>query len=295
MAAPVLQSTQTAGTNPDSNGSISVTKPTSLAVGELMIAFAVTGTNFTSTFPSGFVSLGQLGFVSGAQTTAEIAYKIADSSDVAASNFSFTAGVASISRITGATTTGGGIKYNGALVTNSGTASVSGITPSDYGDATLLMQFWSVANGSSPNIANYAIATSNPTWSQAYEITSGGNSVAVASASRPEVTATGNFSVTGGGGAGADWTGQIISIPVPFVITITESTTLTESFLQNSNISKSESTALTETSEQSINRYSNQSKNSSTFTNQSSNSSSWTNQSKNSSSWTNQSKSTSKK
>lgn len=290
MAAPVLQSTQTAGTSPSSNGALSVTKPTSLAVGDLMIAYAVTGTNFEPAFPSGFTSLGQLGYLTGVQNTAEVAYKVADSSDAAASDFSFTAGTASISRITGATA-GGGIKYAGAVTTNNTTGTFSGLTPSDYGDDTLLMQFWSVQSGSSVNIANYAIATSNPTWTQTYEISPGTESAAVASATRPEVTATGNATANGAGSAGADWTGQMISIPIVFGFTVTENLAMVEAPTFNVGLKVSETTSLTETITNTIGKWLNQVKNSISITNQTKNTATFTNQTKNSASVTNQTKS----
>lgn len=73
-----------------SGTTIVVTKPTSLAVGDLMIATSVYSANNGITLPAGFSTIqsdnlnGLRSFISG--------YKIATAGDVAASNFTFTMG-----------------------------------------------------------------------------------------------------------------------------------------------------------------------------------------------------------
>lgn len=82
---------QSIQTNTASSGTtVVVTKPTSLAVGDLMIASAAGNTNTSVTLPTGFtvVHSGKV------DTLREYAtgYKVATAGDVAASNFTFTYG-----------------------------------------------------------------------------------------------------------------------------------------------------------------------------------------------------------
>lgn len=88
MALPVVQNTQTnSGT---SIGSIDATKPTGLAVGDLMVAFVAyydAGSSATVTTPAGWTSVRE----EEGTDTGQVCYtKVADSGDVAASLFTFT-------------------------------------------------------------------------------------------------------------------------------------------------------------------------------------------------------------
>lgn len=288
MAAPVFQSVQTSGSYSNTPSTRTVTKPTSLAVGDLMIACGVVDTNNDPNFPSGFTLIGTVGKSTGIQDTQALAFKIADSSDVAATDFTFTnTGFASISRITGAAGALGSLVYNGGVQTNSASVSLSGITPADHSDSTLLMMFFTVVNGSSPNIATYAIATSNPTWTEGYDA----SQTAMAYATRSQLTSTGNFSANGGGSASADWSGQIISIPVPFVFSVSDSVTTTDSSKLNQTIKKSESLSLVDSILATVFKWASALKNSTTWSESSKSSTTWSESSKNSTTWTNQSKS----
>lgn len=289
MAAPVYQSSKTSGTISFGDGTITVDKPTSLAVGDVMIAYAtVAFVGNTPGLPSGFTEITTPSASAHASRTG---FKVADSSDVAATNFSFThSGFASLSRITGATTSAGAINSNSGNPSNTASPSISGLTPKDYGDSVLLMQFWSVDSGNNANVGGYAIATSNPSWTEGYGSDSGGNSTGMGYATRPQVTATGNASCTGGGDATNSWDGHIIAIPVPFAINVTESLTMGEAKTVSFDATYSDALSLTETADERVQRWMNTDKNSASVTNQTKNSASATNQTKNSASWTNQDK-----
>ncbi len=290
MAAPVYQSSQVSGTIGFGDGSISVNKPTSLAVGDLMIAYAtVAFAGNAPGLPSGFTAITS-SQSSHASTTG---FKVADSSDVAASSFSFThSGFASLSRITGAATNLGAFSATVGNPSNTASPSISGITPKNYGDSVLLMQFWSIDSGNSANVGGYAIVTSNPSWTEGYGSNDGGNSTGMGYATRPEVTATGNFSCTGGGDATNSWDGHIIAIPVPFVSNTNESITMTETKTLSFTITFSDAVSLAESLASTIQKWINAAKNAVSWTNQSKNSATNVqNQSKSSTSWTNQPKS----
>lgn len=192
-----------------------VTKPTGLAVGDLMIANilgTVTGT------PSGWTNLGFTTF--GGSPTVGAAfyyYKIADSSDVAATNFTWTQSgsiknFGSISRITGFDTNTVNWVWGGNDKTalNTTTPAVStNVTPTS--PSSLLIQFW-YASTATTAISEFAVVTSNPNWLKDYDVADGTSAdVALGYAIRPEVTNTGNGSAFGGAGT-TDWGSAMISI-----------------------------------------------------------------------------------
>lgn len=90
MALPVVESTQTATAT--SVTTVTITKPTGLAVGDRMLAFIGTtdGTGHSLNTPAGWTSLAQLSVTDTFRRFAAFT-KIADSGDVAASNFEFVA------------------------------------------------------------------------------------------------------------------------------------------------------------------------------------------------------------
>lgn len=267
MAAPAFQSVQSSDTGIQTSGTRNVTKPDNLAVGDLMIGFSTNNSGTGTTHPTGFTTLGTEDNTAGIRT--QISYKIADSNDVAATDFQFTTcGFASITRVTGHGGAGS-IVYADAQQTNSASFSQAGLTPRDYGDSVLLMMYLTFVNGSSGTVANYAIATSNPSWSERDNYPgANSNGTALATATRPEVTATGNFSGNGAGGIGADWTGHLLAIAVENTVTTAESTTLTEVVAKDVTTPISDSVSLLETVSKTANRYTNRTKSASTWSNQ---------------------------
>ena len=80
----------TQGTSSESAGSITITKPTNLAVGDLMVA--VIGKDddpAIDTVPSGWSTADTNGTTTGNDVRSGFYYKVADAADVAASNFTW--------------------------------------------------------------------------------------------------------------------------------------------------------------------------------------------------------------
>lgn len=195
--AIAYQSIATTDFNEVSPATLTITKPSGLAVGDMMVAYIVWDTSNTTapTLPSGWTLL--LHDTTG--TKSAWAYKIADSGDVAASNFVFTldgtvtASGGSIMRWSGV----GLINAGSTVRVNSSTSTPSfagGITPS-VANSYLIMGYHSPYTHT---VSTYAITTDNPTWT---EIADEQNvtpdlTMSLAYASRPEVTATGDFSLT---------------------------------------------------------------------------------------------------
>lgn len=230
--ALAVQSIQSSGW---SNGTSWVTtKPTGLAVGDLMLLFAAIP-NGAITAPSGFtaISTGEVAQSGGAKRLMTY-YKVADSGDVAATDFTTTNassawGVATIIRITGAFAPVTKWSWAGTGTTNTASPSLNAtITPSNRPN-NLLFQFW-CGSQTVTALSGYSIATSSPSWTElidSYDVTAD-DVIGIAYAVRPEQTATGNSSVTGAGASGtSDWT--LIQLAIATAeVTVTETTTLTE-------------------------------------------------------------------
>lgn len=214
-----------------SNTTVTVTKNTSLAVGDLMVAQVVTildNSGDVINTPSGWTKIGSEVKVNTSGPTYLhqcLFWKIADSGDTAASNFSFTFTSSiffngAIYRISGHSATPIDNNASGTTQDN-GSFSAAGFTPT-YADEGFII-FGSSFNGDS-TAGSYAIATDNPTWTEDYESTSSGNrGIFAASATRSAATATGNFSFTAAG-ASPDTTGQMIAIKAPVSVTVSPST-----------------------------------------------------------------------
>lgn len=241
------------------------TKPANLAVNDLLISFFFVQSASTQTLPTGFTVLGTRG-------TLKVGYKFADSGDVAASNFTCTNGsstrmFSSISRITGASTLAGAFAYNDGFQNATATPSVAaGVTPPLTRANCLIMQFWN-QDATTGSTSNFAIATSNPTWAEAYDVADSTTyTMAMGYASRPQTTATGNVSVTGSGAT--SWIVQTIAIADALNFTIAESITLTEAHKQDISLNVNESTTLSEVWDIEQQKWVNQTKNTGTWTNQ---------------------------
>lgn len=204
-----FQSVQSAGNNGDS---LTITKPTSLAVGDLLLAgiYSSNGTGAGSVSintPSGWTQVAIDGIASSNDMIACFS-KVADSSDVAASNFTFTDTngqpdsfmIGQLARITNF----GLVDASNTNENNTASSVViSTITP-DYANC-LFVIFAGGTNGGAggPSIDTYALATNNPTWTeqaQTSQTSAGGRggTLSIATATRPETTATGNITVTYG-------------------------------------------------------------------------------------------------
>lgn len=213
--------------------SCSVSAPASLAVGDLMIAHFVqsdlNGSLQTMTQPTGFTVIRtDDGGASSQALRSQLSWKVATAADVGAT---FTSTMTdsgnsgalggAIARITG-TTVGSSLPtaQNSAIPGGGTTFTYAmGITPPD---ANSLLLFFS-SNCQSNTSSGYAIVTSNPTWTEQWDMTATPNfagSMAMASAVRVQTTATGNASLLSSNSTAAFDVGQFISIfyaPAPAI------------------------------------------------------------------------------
>lgn len=147
MAVPTT-STQTASST--GSTTVVIAKPTGLAVGSLMVAYIVfhAGSTITMSTPSGWTSL--LSNTGSTTRKLHVFTKVADSSDVAASNFTFTTSIASSYTL-------------GVLVGCQGVASGSEITASelDTGGPTASPSF---TGASTPATTDSLILMSMAGW-----------------------------------------------------------------------------------------------------------------------------------
>jgi len=250
-----------------SGGTINVTKPTGLSVGHLMFALK---DDANISFPAGFTA------IVGDFTTVNLytAYKIADSGDVAASQFSFTSGSSYNSNCIIAVFSGtrsSNLFTVGTANVVSNTASptfTNGVTPAAE-NSILLMCIGSVEN-SNLDMGNYAITTDNPSsWTEIKEDNASDKVLILAYSSiRPQTTATSSYSANGGTGT-SDYRSYLIALEAPLTTVVTESLTVTENIGLNTGIKSSDSVTLTEDVEANKQRmYTNTDKSSTTWINQ---------------------------
>lgn len=191
---------------------LTITKPTGLAVGDLMVAHLVRSDNDQNSRTwslAGWTSaVDTQGNDTGIGSSGMAAlYKIADSGDVAASNFIFTIGSAAdllagaIYRISGHSPSAPINTSASAFINNDETPSFNNTITPTFADCLLLMLVHHYSGSSSAKETSaYAITTSNPTWTEAYDNhNSTALTIASAYANRPELTATGNSSFTSSG------------------------------------------------------------------------------------------------
>jgi hypothetical protein len=234
-----------------------VAKPSGLAVGDIMVAHVVfyadgaAGGSDSVTPPSGWAEI-DLTLIDGGMMYS--AWKIADSSDVAASTFDFTssgtagnrATMGRIMRITG------GRESNVAYVSEEGggtgtTITVGTITPSVAN--SLIVFLVGAGHSANPQSASaYAMATSNPSWTEQYnaQYDTGAQtaSIAAATAVRPETTATGNNTATLS--ASHAWAGHVFAIEPALSVSSSDSVTLTESAKMGLSTVKTETVIVTD-------------------------------------------------
>lgn len=195
--AIAYQSIATTDFNEVSPGTLTISKPSGLAEDDMMIAYIVWDSNNTTapTLPSGWTQL--LHDTTGIKSA--VAYKLATSGDVAASNFVFT--------LAGTVNASGGsiMRWSDVGLINAGTTvrdNTTTTTPSFAGGITpgvansyLIMCYHSPYTHT---VSDYAITTDNPTWTEVMDEqnVSPDLTMSLAYASRPETTATGNFTVT---------------------------------------------------------------------------------------------------
>jgi hypothetical protein len=207
------------------NGSVTITKPTSLAVGDLMLAGILCesgGANTLSpTTPADWTAIGSVNSLDDCTLT--VYYKVATAGDVAASDFTFTTGGGfnngqSIGHILRFTSPGlvAGSAGSGTSISNT-TLTFTGFTPT-RASCTYIMFAAKSSTIQQGTFGTYAIATSNPTWTERAETTYGNGTgsydsvLAVATASRPEATATGDVTITNSAADLALYLGYVVAI-----------------------------------------------------------------------------------
>lgn len=243
MAAPTFQTTSNSGWS-TSTSSV-VTKPTGVAVGDLLIACWAYATDASPNAPGGWTAIRT---TTGALEMA-VYRKTADASDVSATDYTFSTvnsriQIASVTRISGQGA-GNFFTDNGTAVNNTATPTATGLTPVNRADSNLLLQFW-VSSTATTAIGTYAIATDNPSWTEAYDVANGtDDDFSMAYATRSQQTATGNITCAGGGGT-TDWVNITLAIAPNWSTTISESVTLTETHRESFVMPINETVTLTE-------------------------------------------------
>lgn len=258
------------------NNTVVVTKPTGLSVGDLMLAQWIIGYGNTRNVPTGWTEVFTSRVDNFEQT---FLYKIADSSDVNASDFSFTknqiSGAASqsvgILRISGFSYSQPISVYDFEDTKNNSNPTYSTISITPFADSMLIIGI--VGDTSVSVTSDYAIATDNPTWTEAWDVvdnTGTERSIALAYANRTQNTATGAVSITYAGDGGSIRTGcSILSIPLSKDVTISETLTLTDTAKQDITLNTSDTLTSTdeiETEKKKV--WLNEDKHTSTWTNQ---------------------------
>ncbi len=213
--------------------SVVVTKPTSLAVGDLMVAGIWADSDGSGTLslttPSGWTLEESVSLASSA-TRLAIFTKVADSSDVAASNFTFASSgdgtYHMIGHIVRVTSWGLYSDSSNGSSTSSTTATVTGFTPSRA--SSLLIGFSGVSDTSQQNTSSWALTTNNPTWTERADTTfndaTRDSALAIYTATRTEVTATGDITVTVSGNVSNRVGAAIIAISAQVNGSITPTT-----------------------------------------------------------------------
>ena len=192
----------------NNTGSVVITKPTSLAVGDWLVASIWadrdSGSTATLTTPAGWTAEENWTAVSTVASMA-IYSKVADSADVAASNFTFSAGgstsnlhmIGHLARITTVA-----FKDNSTMSADSTNgASITAPSVSQTYASSLYLGFFGAADtGGIPAATTFGIATSNPTWTEQASSTVSDSTTSSRltfyTATRPEVTSTGTLTGT---------------------------------------------------------------------------------------------------
>lgn len=273
--AVTLESVQTGAY---ADGTLTITKPVSLAVGDLMVAVVHGNTTGGITIPSGWTGLTSVA-VGAAVTDLITYYKIATSTEVSASNFSWTVAGGqyiggAIMRITGHHSSNPvAVFATDTEVTTATPTFTSTVTPNTANSIILFFLGTYLNSATTRTASTYAIVTSNPTWTEQLDITTsamGGATyqTSFASATRPQTTATGNATVTLSGSCTN--LGNIMVVVRPQITsTLTETETAVETLTKTptKNITNTESVVETLIAEKDR-IWINQDKNSSSFTNQ---------------------------
>ena len=183
-----------------------ITKPSGLAVGDLMVAFiANTSAGTGCDTPAGWTKIRDGG---AAGHSSSAFYIVATATETAASNFVFVATGGGNARMGGGILRITGFVAASPIDTSNGAASVANdstpnytmtVTPTLANSLLLFMNYtYSTGGGTDVSTSAQAITTSNPTWTEAFDLPGPGLilGMAVAYAIRTQITATGDFTAT---------------------------------------------------------------------------------------------------
>lgn len=235
MAAPVVQSSSSSAWA--SGSPVTLTKPTGLTTGDLMVAYIASVSTAGNTVdapstPAGWTNFSAA-FYDGASDTHRVYgfWKEADAGDAAASNFQWTVDSSDA-------------EHAGFLMRIDGQASGGEIADTDFDDDSgigqtnptvtasidpmstdaLLVMAWVSRDGdltSAVTGSNYSVTgITNPTWTEQYEefATDNGFIVATATSGATGTITAIEFDVSL---ASDNWVGSITSIPAPTPVTVT--------------------------------------------------------------------------
>lgn len=214
---------------------VTVTKPTGLAVGDMLLAICMRGSDGVAVsgwnVPSGWTLIANRTVTN--RVTTLVAAKVADSGDVAAASFDFTPDGAdgnksavTLMRLTGTFTAGTGLFTSDNDVDDStgGENHVTftgGVTP--VGASALLIMVLALYENIDIAYSNYSVVNNNPTWTELYDryYDPSGNGLAygIAYGSYASATATGNYAADVDSN-GANYTGVLISLSESVNITV---------------------------------------------------------------------------
>lgn len=194
-----------------SSNNVTVTKPTGVTAGDLLV---IIGNSSGSTFACSGFTLGGTWLYDGpggiSDCEVKLLYRIADSSDVSASNYTVTGsssenGIVAMFRISGWSS--GNPIYQSAAAgwapTVSGTHTVSGLSIPRVGNQILIMVGASYDNTDSDYIGNFASYTvtsgdSNPSWTEVVDtnVTTGSGALGRKSLGVAYATTTSTSTIT---------------------------------------------------------------------------------------------------
>lgn len=261
-----------------SNSDVTITKPSGVAVGDLLVAHILMDGVGLSSSPSGWTQEYATNLPIGG--TSYIYSKVADSADVSATNYTWVTGVGSaktggsITRVSGGVSTSPITSKNSATSTATGTGPISysiTVTPS-LANSLLLFFIGYVATAgiTSHSASGYAITTDNPTWTEAYDINDADKvQMSMAYATRSATTATGNASVNRSHSQTNGSHGVMLSIEPIQTLTVSETITTTETIQKNITKEFSDTVTATETVTKAKSRlWTNETKPNNTWTNE---------------------------
>jgi hypothetical protein len=225
MAVVVESTSNTAWSTGSST--LTLTKPSGTVDGDFLIAIvagadASGGTPTVSAVPSGWTQEEFVQNTSAADVTLYAYSKVASSEGA---SWNWTVGTSSdynaggVYRISGASTVD--VTNNGTANNNQNPSYATGVTPQANSLLIIGMAATDVTTAAT-TVASYAVATSNPTWTESFDLYNGNSpdmSLASAYATRAESTSTGAWSLSFSAGSVQDSASFILSIPVDLDVT----------------------------------------------------------------------------